>query len=112
MEILKFGNLGARFMLELCVLASLGYWGFTLDKGLFVKWVCGIGAPLAAAIIWGSFVAPKSQHFLDDPLRLVVEILIFGAAILALFSSGKTGLAWLLAIAFIINRSLLIVWKQ
>lgn len=112
MMLLKTLNLGVRFLLELCVLASLGYWGFTLDKGMLFKWVVGIGAPLIAAIIWGTFIAPKSPYLLDEPMRLVVEILIFASAFLALYSSGHHGLAWALAVVVVINRSLIMIWKQ
>ncbi|MFS0862397.1 YrdB family protein [Fredinandcohnia sp. 179-A 10B2 NHS] len=110
--LLKSLNIGVRFLLELCVLASLGYWGFTLDKGMFLKWGVGIGAPLIAAVIWGTFIAPKSPYLLDEPMRLVVEILIFAAAFFALYFSGNQGFAWALAVVAVINRTLLVIWKQ
>jgi hypothetical protein len=36
MEVLKNINLALMFVLELCMLAALGYWGFTLDQRLIV----------------------------------------------------------------------------
>nr|WP_132746757.1 DUF2568 domain-containing protein [Scopulibacillus darangshiensis] len=46
MIILKSANLLLRFLLELCLLASLGYWGFQIDAGMTAKVVLGISARL------------------------------------------------------------------
>jgi hypothetical protein len=43
MIIMKAANLGLRFLLELCILASLSYWGFLVGKGALLKGVLGIG---------------------------------------------------------------------
>ena len=67
-------NLGLRFVLELCMLVALGIWGFSENI------VLGIAAPLAAAVVWGFWIAPKASRRLRDPLRLVVELLLFAAA--------------------------------
>jgi hypothetical protein len=60
MSILKGANLALRFLLELCALATLCYWGFKTGTGPISKVVLGIGAPLAAAVLWGTFVAPAA----------------------------------------------------
>jgi hypothetical protein len=52
-SILKGANLVLRFLLELCALAALCYWGFKTGTGSISKAVLGIGAPLAAAVLWG-----------------------------------------------------------
>ena len=49
---IKHINLGIRFFLELCALASLCYWGFQFLECIW-KYVFGIGSPLLFAIIWG-----------------------------------------------------------
>lgn len=112
MDVLKFANLGLRFLLELCALAALAYWGFTLDKGLLLKIVAGIGAPLFAAIVWGTFVAPKAPYLVDEPLRILVELAVFGSATWALFATGHSNLVWVFAITVVVNRVLIIVWGQ
>lgn len=43
-------NLGVRFLLELCELAALGYWGFQAGGGALVRIGLGIGAPVLAAV--------------------------------------------------------------
>ena len=62
MAVVQAINLGLRFVLELCLLAALGYWGFQLEQSWPVRILMGIGAPLLAAVLWGTFVAPKAGH--------------------------------------------------
>ena len=38
-------NLGIRFLLELCLLTVVGYWGFKTGSGWFLKILLGIGTP-------------------------------------------------------------------
>jgi hypothetical protein len=87
-----YANDGLRFLLELAALASLGYWGFAEHEGV-VQWLLGLSAPLVAAVVWGRFVAPKASHPTVDPLRLVLEILVFGSGVAALFLAGSTTVA-------------------
>lgn len=80
-----------RFILEIWALIAFGYWGLNQNFGLF-NYVLAIALPIAAAAIWGTFAVP------DDPsrsggapvpvpgvVRLVLELLIFGLAFLAMF---------------------------
>jgi hypothetical protein len=57
-----------------------------------VRWLFGLGAPLAAAVLWGRFVAPKASHPAVDPLRLALEVLVFGSGLAALFAAGRSTL--------------------
>ena len=66
MELLKNINLALAFLLELCMLAALGYWGFTLDQGLAIRVGAGLGVPLLAAVIWGVLMAPRAAIPLAD----------------------------------------------
>jgi uncharacterized protein DUF2568 len=104
-------NLAARFGLELCLLAALAVWGFSLDSSL-AKVVAGLGAPLAAAIVWGFFVSPKAPRRLQDPGRLVLELVLFAAGTAALAATGHAVLAVAFAAAVIANEALLFVWDQ
>lgn len=85
-------NDGVRFLLELCVLASLGYWGFTTADGL-MRWALGIGTPLLAAVTWAVFVSPRASVAIGDPARLMLELLIFGAGVAAVAAAGRPQLA-------------------
>jgi len=73
MEAIKTANVVLRFLLELCVLAALGYWGFQTGQSLLAKIGLGIGVPVLAAVAWGLLGAPGSPWQLHDPWHLVVR---------------------------------------
>lgn len=102
-------NYTIRFLLELCALAALGYWGFTIGQNLALKILLGLGAPLLAAVAWGAFVAPKARWPAREPWRLLVEVVVFGAASAALWASGHPLPAGLLAVVYIANRLWLVL---
>ena len=93
---MRYVNDGLRFVLELSALAALAYWGFHTESGI-LQWVLGLGAPLAMAVIWGSFMSPKAPQPAHDPIRLVAEIAIFGAAAVALADADHATLATVFA---------------
>jgi hypothetical protein len=45
MDVLKGTNLLFRFLLELCMLAAVGYWGFKTQSEWGMKLLLGIGLP-------------------------------------------------------------------
>lgn len=112
MAILLGINLGLRFVLELCLLAALGYWGFQLDQNLLLRIVAGVGAPLAAAVVWGMYVAPKAANQLADPARFGVELVLFALGAGALWLAERPSLGIVLLVAYLINRGLMGLWAQ
>ena len=108
----KVVNLGIAFLLELCALAALAYWGFQTSDNLALKIVLGIGSPLLIAVIWGRFMAPTSKTRLTGSRYLLVKLIIFGIAAIALAVAGQVTLAIIFAVVSVINEILLIVWKQ
>ena len=111
MEAIKDANLALRFILELCALAALGYWGFTTGTDTGMRWLLGIGAPLLAAVIWALFVAPKATIEVPDALRIALQVLVFGSAA-ALFATGLRTLAIVFIAVVILNAILMVVWNQ
>jgi hypothetical protein len=87
-----------RFLLELCLLAALGYWGFETGG-----WALGLGAPLAAAVVWGMFIAPKARYPVPIAVWVGLQVVLFGAAALGLAAVASTGLAVLFAIAVVLH---------
>lgn len=79
------------FALEVSMLAAFCFWGFRLAMPWNV--VLGIGAPLAVAVFWGAFMAPKSAQRLPWPALPLVELLVFLLASMALLSVHQLGLA-------------------
>lgn len=112
MDVLKGINLAVRFLLELCMLAAVGYWGFETQSGWAMKLILGIGLPLLIAVIWGLFVAPRAIYPLSGIPNLVLALILLGSGAVALFASGNSTLGWVYAITLIVNQVLLVVWKQ
>lgn len=110
--ILKNINLGLRFILELCLIFTLGFIGSHASDSIFLKWLLAILLPLSASLIWGTLIAPKAAHLLDRPQRVIVELLLFGIAIALLCVTGYAMAGIVLAIAVLVNEVLLITWKQ
>ena len=112
LPVLKNANLALAFLLELGVLAALGYWGFQTGQGLIAKIALGIGAPLIAVVVWGIFGAPKSAWQLKGIPRLTLQVVFFGSAAVALFISGQRILGVAFALIFVLNHVLLYTWDQ
>ena len=112
MEILKGTNLLVRFLLELCMLATVGYWGFRTGSGWVMKVILGTGLPLLIAVVWGLFVAPKAIYPLRGPAHLGLGFVLLGTGAIALFASHRADLGWIYAVSLVANQVLMILWKQ
>ena len=112
MEIIKTLNLLVRFLLELCILAIFGYWGFKTGAGTFTKILFGIGSSILFAVVWGSFLAPKSPMRLDEPWLFLLELAIFSLTCWALYSTGKVNLTTIFSFVYIFNKILMLIWRQ
>ncbi|MEM5773920.1 MAG: YrdB family protein [Anaerolineaceae bacterium] len=112
MDILKMSNLGLRFLLELLILVILGYWGFKTGTTPATRTLLGIGSPVLFAVVWGIFMAPKSSLQLGAPWYYFLEVILFALSGWALHSAGKTNLAIAFGALYLINRILLLIWRQ
>jgi len=106
MSPLKAANLVIRFLLELCLFAALAYWGTQTGDGV-VSVLLSIGAPVLAAVVWGSFVSVKAPMRLKGFWWFAIQALLFGAAVAALASLGHPVLAALFALAVGVNLAVL-----
>lgn len=112
MELLRGANLLVRFLLELCMYAAVGYWGFKTQSTWVMKIILGIGLPLLIAVLWSIFLAPKATHPLQGISRLPLELILLGSGALALLAGDRTNLGWIYIAVLAINEVLLFVWKQ
>lgn len=112
LAVLKMLNLAIAFLLELCMLAAIGYWGYHIKAAHWLKITAAIGLPLLAAVIWGIFLAPKSVIVLDAGLKMGGKALLFAIAVLLLYNAGRTTLATWFAIVAAMNILLILSWKQ
>jgi hypothetical protein len=111
LDALRGANLLIRFLTELAAVVGVAY-GLQQAIGDVAGIVLGILAGFAAAMVWGIFVAPKARRRLDDPLRLGVEAVVFGAACLALALGGAAALAIAFAAIVVVSETLMFALGQ
>ena len=79
-------NLTLRFLLELAAIFAFGYWGYSLT-GDGTRILLAILFPLLFAVLWGVFAVKgdpsrSGKTVVQTPgiVRLLLELLLFGAA--------------------------------
>jgi hypothetical protein len=106
LTIIKNANLALAFFLELGVLAALGYWGFQTGQGTIARIALGIGAPAVAVVVWALFGSPQAVWHLNGASHLLLEVIFFGSAAVALFAAGQHVLGVAFALVFVLNTVL------
>ncbi|WP_416723636.1 YrdB family protein [Bacillus stercoris] len=93
MEKLNQANLLLRFILEIAALISIGVFAWISFDGYF-KYVLTLVLPIAVMIVWSVFAVPHDPSRsgqtvipVNGVTRLVIEILIFAMAVVALYFS-------------------------
>ncbi len=94
------------FVLELVMLFALGRWGAKQGATLAASVLFGAGAPLAAAVVWGLFAAPKARVRLPMAGILSVKFLAFGSGVLAVYALGRHAAAGALAATALANTAI------
>jgi Protein of unknown function (DUF2568) len=94
------------FLVELVVLALLGLAGF--GAGGAWAWVLGIGLPVATAVVWGLFAAPRARVS-SAGLRLGTKLVVLGAGVGAGFVVLPLVWAYLFAVVVVLNVVLMYV---
>jgi len=94
-------NLLLRFLLELCMLGAVAYWGFETGDGAAMQALLGVGAPLLMAVVWGVFISPKATIPLRPVPWVALQAVLFGSAAVALatFASHELAVAFLAIVA-------------
>ena len=77
------------FLCEIVAFVVLAVWGFALWD---FPWniVVGIGAPVAAILLWALFVSPRAVFAVHPFVRAIVELLVYASATAALWAMGLT----------------------
>jgi hypothetical protein len=112
LEVPKGANLLLRFLLELFALGALEYWGFETGNGTLPKIALGVGAPLAAAVVWATFVSPQAPVEPPGIVVLLLQVLALGAAAAGLVVTGHRTVALVFGVIVVINAVLMYVWGQ
>ena len=102
-------NLALRFILEMVALASVAIWGWTQHQGL-LRYALVIGLPLTFALIWGIFAVPgdpsrsgKTVIKTKGLIRLILELVLFGLAVLAFYTSELETYAFVFGILILLH---------
>jgi hypothetical protein len=103
---LHIANETLAFLLEVAALAALGVWGARSGSSFVGSALRGVGAPLAAATLWGAFAAPRARIRLPMAGVLAVKALVFGSAAAAIYHLGWHRLAGLFAAIDVVNTAI------
>jgi hypothetical protein len=104
MQAIKVLNAFLSFTIELLMLFALGFCGYHVTGGTFIKWVVAIGLPLSTTILWGALAAPKSKSRLTYPYLLCFKLSIFFATALLIFLAINWRAAAIFAAVAIVNE--------
>src|SRR6188472_2271668 len=101
---MKAVNDGVRFLLELCGLAAIAYWGWRTGSSTATRLVLAVGGVVLVAVVWGVFRA-EGDAVVEVPtaVRIVIEVAVFASATVALAAVGRAGLAIAFAVVAGIN---------
>jgi hypothetical protein len=97
--------LTVAFAAEVAALAALGVWGWSAADATVWRLVLAVVVPAVAAVLWGVFAAPRAPVRVPA-LAVLVKVVVFGAAVLALFATGHPVLAIVLAAAALLSSVL------
>ena len=112
MSAIQSANLLLRFLLELCALGALGYWGYHAADRPLPRIGLTVGAPLVAAVVWALFVSPNAEVAVPAPVHLLLQVLVFGSPSLGLAAAGHPRFGAALAVVAAANWALMQVWGQ
>lgn len=106
MNVIKAVNAVVSFALELVALGVFGYYGYQLDLPGWARIAAAVALPLLLALLWGIFAAPRSERRLSGLALLAFKVVVFGAAVLALYALGYPLPALVLAAIALVNLAI------
>jgi len=93
------------FLMELAMLAGIGYWGFQQGKSTFTKYGFTILLVGVAIVIWGIWMAPTSKYRLEMHYRIFAESLLFLITAFMIYKSDLPMLACVFTVCVLIRES-------
>jgi len=112
LSLLKNANLALAFLLELTTLTALCYAGIVLGPNIPAKIGLGIGLLIIAIIVWALYGARTSKRRLKGFLFLMLQIIWFSSAAVALYIANQHVLGIIFELVFVLNIVLAYIWKQ
>jgi hypothetical protein len=103
MSALTAANLPLRVVLELAALAALAVWGANATSSSTINIALAVGAPVAAAAIWGVWSAPRAARRLRGHALTLLELALLAVSAVALAAAGYPILACILVVVAVLN---------
>ena len=95
------------FILELCALAALSYWGYVTGSGA-LAYVLAVLMPTLAALVWGLVASPRARVQLPAAPKTGVRLLVLLGSAIALAVAGSGVLAVVFGGVVIANTAVLV----
>ncbi|HET7117977.1 MAG TPA: YrdB family protein [Hanamia sp.] len=105
---LKTINLTLRAIMEAGIVLAFGFWGYHLANRESIKILLAIIIPLFVFGFWGLVDFHQFGRF-AEPLRLIQELLVTGAAAFVLYLTDKVVLCWVMLAISILHHILVYV---
>jgi hypothetical protein len=102
---IRAANEALAFVLELVMMGAFAAWGGTRRDGFAVRVAGGIGVPLAAAIVWGTLLAPRARVHPPIAVVVVLKVILFLAAAAAIDGLGWRAAAIAFAAVALVNTA-------
>ena len=93
------------FVAELAALAALAVWGWSAGGSTAGRLLLAVAVPVVAAVLWGVFAAPRAPVRLPA-VAVLVKVVVFGGAVLALVATGHPWAAAVLGVAAVLSSVL------
>jgi len=109
-------NLLLRFILEIVALVVVGQWGWQIGAAFpsaLARYTLAFGLPLLLALLWAVFRAPNDSTqpegkkpivAVPGKVRLAIELVFFGLALWAVFSTGRVLFGAAIAFALVLHH--------
>ena len=105
-------NLALWFVLEVCALAALGFWGWSQTDAPW-RYILMLAVPALAATVWGTFAVPndpsrsgRAPVAVPGAARLGIELAFFGFACWALYDANAKVSSLTLAVVIVVHYAL------
>ena len=92
-----------RFLLELGAIGALVWSAARAPVAWPLRIAGAIASPLAVALVWGSYVAPRAPWRIRGWARLVPELAVFFSAAAALIYTGYARTGWSFAVVALVD---------
>lgn len=101
---IKILNLVVMFFVEMAMLFSYGYFGFSQPWNFITKLLFTVGVLAVAITLWAIFAAPKSARRLKMPYLAIFRSGMFLIAAFLIFQTGHTNAAIAFSIVALVTQ--------